>query len=301
MDSIADRISLTDRYNAGARLRPAPDAAGPVAGARRGVRQLLAALLAALALLMPAAESRAVDAGTAGGFEGTLFRETCSTGQVLVGYWTRTGSRLGGVGANCVALSPQGTWQGNVIPSAFSRVPRPQSLNDTNINCPRDYVVQELRVLLDNTVRTGTGGVVFSIGIKCMSPNASRTPIVPPSMDNAPASVSSAQIPCGPGQVASGIFGFVADGPFVTRVGLSCEPLQLAATQPGGQQRNVALTVDVYNTAGGGGRVVGQLQVGAAVTILTCRGDDWCQVTGATVPGGTGWVWSGPSYNALGR
>jgi hypothetical protein len=50
--------------------------------------------------------------------------------------------------------------------------------------------------------------------------------------------------------------------------------------------------VDVYDVPGGDGNVVGILRVGKQVQLVgTCKPQDWCQVSGAAVPTGKGWVW----------
>lgn len=61
------------------------------------------------------------------------------------------------------------------------------------------------------------------------------------------------------------------------------EPVQPTAT--------VISDVDVYDVPGGEGTVVGILRGTSVVDLLTCQADQWCQVSGAAVPGGTGWVW----------
>lgn len=49
--------------------------------------------------------------------------------------------------------------------------------------------------------------------------------------------------------------------------------------------------VDVYDVPGGEGTVTGILRGTAVVDLLGCQADNWCQVSGAAVPGGGGWVW----------
>lgn len=53
--------------------------------------------------------------------------------------------------------------------------------------------------------------------------------------------------------------------------------------------------VDVYdakNEPNGAGKVVGMLRVGQTVELVgNCAPQDWCEVKGAAVPTGDGWVW----------
>ncbi|AQA04685.1 hypothetical protein BVC93_22230 [Mycobacterium sp. MS1601] len=49
--------------------------------------------------------------------------------------------------------------------------------------------------------------------------------------------------------------------------------------------------VDVYAQPGGVGQPVGILRGGQSVEVLERRGDNWVRVSGAGVPGGSGWVW----------
>lgn len=59
----------------------------------------------------------------------------------------------------------------------------------------------------------------------------------------------------------------------------------------------VALDVDLYDTPGGNGRVIGMLGAGTrGVRLLAPCADSWCNVIW---PGGQGWVYSGPGYQSL--
>jgi hypothetical protein len=62
----------------------------------------------------------------------------------------------------------------------------------------------------------------------------------------------------------------------------------------------VLLNVEVYDQPGGGGKRIGELVAGTPGVYLAepCRADRWCHVKG-NVPGGQGWVWSGPGYQSL--
>jgi hypothetical protein len=61
------------------------------------------------------------------------------------------------------------------------------------------------------------------------------------------------------------------------------------ATPPGMNKAIVTGDVDVYDTPGGEGMVIGMLSRGAEVS-AACRDDQWCAVRG-DVPNGKGWVW----------
>lgn len=66
-------------------------------------------------------------------------------------------------------------------------------------------------------------------------------------------------------------------------------------------QTSVVKDVDVYKSPGGTGKPIGVLRTGAKVTLVgnSCRQDNWCNVQGAAVPSGAGWVYSGPDYRSL--
>ncbi len=50
--------------------------------------------------------------------------------------------------------------------------------------------------------------------------------------------------------------------------------------------------VDVYDVAGGNGNILGILRSGGQVQLVgSCKPNDWCNVTGPSVPTGKGWVW----------
>jgi hypothetical protein len=67
----------------------------------------------------------------------------------------------------------------------------------------------------------------------------------------------------------------------------------------GGTTARVAKPVDVYDSPGGGGNVIGSLNAGGTVTLVEPCDDSWCHVSGAKVPGGDGFVYSGPDYMSL--
>ncbi|MCV7424780.1 SH3 domain-containing protein [Mycobacterium yunnanensis] len=60
---------------------------------------------------------------------------------------------------------------------------------------------------------------------------------------------------------------------------------------PAGTSATATGDVDVYDAPGGGGNVTGTLRQGRSVQLVERRPDNWCHVTGASVPGGDGWVW----------
>ncbi len=69
--------------------------------------------------------------------------------------------------------------------------------------------------------------------------------------------------------------------------------------QGAGKTAKVVQATDVYDSAGGDGKTIGWLNVGATVTLVGTCDDNWCHVKGAAVPGGDGYVYSGPDYEAL--
>ncbi|MEQ1929870.1 MAG: hypothetical protein ABL957_04955 [Parvularculaceae bacterium] len=75
--------------------------------------------------------------------------------------------------------------------------------------------------------------------------------------------------------------------------------VEAPGSQAGGRQARVLLDVEVYDAANGVGNVTGDLAAGAVVTIVAELGDDWFEVTGAGVPNGRGFVYSGESYRSL--
>jgi hypothetical protein len=64
---------------------------------------------------------------------------------------------------------------------------------------------------------------------------------------------------------------------------------------PATPSATVTSDVDVYNVKNepdGTGHVVGILRSGSQVQLVgSCQPQSWCQVSGAAVPGGKGWVW----------
>jgi hypothetical protein len=73
-------------------------------------------------------------------------------------------------------------------------------------------------------------------------------------------------------------------------------PAALAApATPATPSATVTSDVDVYNAKNepdGAGHVVGILRSGSQVQLVgSCQSQSWCQVSGAAVPSGKGWVW----------
>ena len=67
----------------------------------------------------------------------------------------------------------------------------------------------------------------------------------------------------------------------------------------GGKTATVNQDVDVYAAPGGNGNAIGTLNAGNSVTLLSACSDNWCNVQGAAVPTGKGWVYDGPDYDSL--
>jgi hypothetical protein len=60
--------------------------------------------------------------------------------------------------------------------------------------------------------------------------------------------------------------------------------------------RTAPQAVDVYAAPGGSGRPIGSVEAQSTVAFTEVRPDQWCHVTGAIVPQGTGWVWCGKGF-----
>jgi hypothetical protein len=79
-------------------------------------------------------------------------------------------------------------------------------------------------------------------------------------------------------------------------------PASSAAPPPPAAALNavsVKLSVELFQSPGGDGRKIGELEAGTAgVVLLSPCEDNWCHVRW---PGREGWVYSGQDYNSLGR
>jgi hypothetical protein len=80
------------------------------------------------------------------------------------------------------------------------------------------------------------------------------------------------------------------------------KPKPLKTIGKASKSATVIADVDVYDAPGGSGQVLGVIRVGDKVKVRAwpCA-DDWCDISGTTVPGGKGWVYSGPDYPSLQR
>ena len=83
----------------------------------------------------------------------------------------------------------------------------------------------------------------------------------------------------------------------------AAEPAPAPAPAPapggGGKAAQVIQDVDVYDAPGGNGNQIGVLNAGGSVTLLGDCADSWCNVQGAAVPTGQGWVYDGADYDSL--
>lgn len=91
-------------------------------------------------------------------------------------------------------------------------------------------------------------------------------------------------------------------------VGVQCTPYyaqcmaNAAAGAPAGMEgvtATVVQDVDLYDAPGGNGIVINMLTRGQKVTVSEPCVDNWCRVEGEEVPGGTGFVYSGPDFESL--
>lgn len=80
--------------------------------------------------------------------------------------------------------------------------------------------------------------------------------------------------------------------------GLRANTAEPEAAGDAPQFARVVQGVDVYDAPGGSGNQTGSLNVGAKVKVIGCE-DNWCEVQGKKVPGGSGYVYNGDDYRSL--
>jgi hypothetical protein len=94
---------------------------------------------------------------------------------------------------------------------------------------------------------------------------------------------------------ARGNFTAKLNGTWELATPLKClTPAGGTAGTAGGNSREVTGDVDAYDSPGGTGTVLGQLQGGEGQRVNLgsgCRDDNWCNVAFPAGPGGTAWVW----------
>jgi hypothetical protein len=61
--------------------------------------------------------------------------------------------------------------------------------------------------------------------------------------------------------------------------------IQMHPTKPAKQQHVIQADVDLHDSPGGTGKVIGMLTKGATYPSVSCRADNWCQIPGK------GWIW----------
>ena len=163
----------------------------------------------ALALCLPATDSKATDVGPAGGGGGGEFRIACEPGDQLVGFDVIASHVLVALAPVCGnrKLSPTDTygrpWAGGEA-TAGSYKPR----------CELDAVITILHVFWDKTP------LVNRVGFTCWHTRNNR-------MTNSPASyggeaVGNKRLICPQGEIATGIYGRA--GGAIDQLGLICGP-----------------------------------------------------------------------------
>ncbi|MGB3020617.1 MAG: hypothetical protein WBB50_00655 [Methyloceanibacter sp.] len=87
----------------------------------------------------------------------------------------------------------------------------------------------------------------------------------------------------------------------IKRLGKLKKPAPPAAPPgtPAKKTATVTKDVDVYDAAGGNGNQLGHLTAPNTVELAGACQDSWCNVQGAAVPTGNGWVYDGPDYDSL--
>ena len=70
-------------------------------------------------------------------------------------------------------------------------------------------------------------------------------------------------------------------------------------TTPAKKTATVTKDVDVYDAQGGNGNKIGEIKTPNTVELAGACQDNWCNVRGAAVPTGNGWVYDGPDYDSL--
>lgn len=90
--------------------------------------------------------------------------------------------------------------------------------------------------------------------------------------------------------IARGEFQAKLTGSWEITTPLTC----MTAAEQAGNSREVTGDVDVYDTPGGTGAVIGMLEGGEGQRVdlgSGCRDDNWCNIAFGAGPGGTAWVW----------
>jgi hypothetical protein len=270
-----------------------------------------------------------------GGPGGDYFRSECS-GQFAVGLHFRSGAWVDAIGLRCAGFKPKtgsfkpardlelhggdggapgvaGSCPDNAylsgITHGYTRNGNEnQFLNFVEIACTPVASGNPVRVCLE----TGAGCWVGRPGAPEI-PIFGGTPLLTPLVQH-----------CPPGEAAVGLHGRA--GAFVDAIGLVCGPrpepavagldlLQVGGVvaadpapapaptpppDPVDPTVTVLLDVDVYENPNEKAKLLGVLAAGTPGVSLVekCQADYWCHVKG-NVPGGFGWVWSGPGYKSL--
>ena len=288
-------------------------------GSRPGLRLTLIATCIAILISDPA---QATDRQVQGGPGGAYFRSDCS-GDYVVGVYVRSGAWIDAVGLKCAPLLvnerrfKHPAWN-KPYHGGGGGAPQPDGV------CPSDRYVSGIKFgytregsdpryvdYIELTCTPVEGGeppnqVCLQTGNGCWDNPPSEPGGVIASFQPSPFTQS-----CPSGEAATGLHG--RSGRFVDALGLICGPKPVAAAAPKarkvlGKRKTPAGTtapppapkqttkvkddVDVYDMPGGTGNVRGILRKNSVVALVEpCRSDNWCQVEGAAVPAGSGWVW----------
>lgn len=274
--------------------------------------------LVACILALAAGPAGAVDVGPPIGAEvGSPYRLECPPGHLLTGLslgsqWSDSRFvSLVLLSTTCRRVGPDGRVAPRSETPVFPGNAGAFFISDllhrefTGMDCPADQAIRTIRVSLATTTP-----VIHQLGLGCQNPANTEVHIVSDrrvnTINNDPTG-SLRGLECPAGEWGAGIFGRHNTNGGVLSIGLICRPLPVAAAPAGqqpvaappqGEQHTLACGVEVYRQPGS--NRLGVLQQGDVVTLpQACRADNWCEVRGQAVPGGGGWVYSGPDWNAL--
>jgi hypothetical protein len=170
-----------------------------------------------LALAVSPAQAR--DVGEFGGYDGSIFREPCRGGDVLIGLSMMTGKALDRVTPICIDITPQRTWTGEAYEGNWAGG---RGGNYQKIACEPGHAVTHITVWQDRN------GAINHVALICQDLNSGHWyDVVAASGGEA---IADRQLSCGQGEYGSGIYGKSHD--LVTSFGFMCEMVSEAPPPP---------------------------------------------------------------------
>lgn len=208
------------------------------------------------------------------------------------------GDKLNGAFVSPRSHEDDGTVSGTLPRSKKGRVEYTFSQPEINFGSFGVLTVHEDGTL-KGTLDEATDGKSYTWSARRADPAADAAASKPRPRDGVAAPVDGAMAPPADDIAEGAPIGGAAPGPAGENEAAGEGDPPQADAEAQVKRARVIAAVDIYDAPHGVGDVIGMLELGAVVTIVSDEGEDWFEIAGDGVPAGRAFVFSGPSYRSL--